>query len=53
MDKNGRKDKEHKNSECDKMVKTKISYNWPNIAKNSKNGPQQQLSKIVSLIGNI
>ena len=33
MDKNVRKNKKHKNSESDKMVKPKNGYNWPNIAK--------------------
>ena len=42
-----------KSSGSDNMVETKKIYNWPNIAKTSKNGPQQHISKIVSIIGNI
>ena len=38
MDKN----EKHNNSAADKMVKTKTAYNWPNIAKNKKNGQQQR-----------
>ena len=53
MDKNVRKDEKHNNSAADKMVKTKNAYNWPNIAKNKKNGQQQKISKIISIIGNI
>ena len=50
---NVRKDEKHKNSESDKMVKTKNGCYRPNITEYCKNGQQQQISRIISVIGNI